>query len=208
MQPQHQLAMRAADVLLVGARLRAEDFQRLLLASCARPGRGSCRIPRAPCPRARWDGCGRGRLRRAAPIGGRYDGSPAIEAPRSAGSRLAEIAAGEHALQDAPVHLAGVVVELHLQMIGLDARGLPRRAPRVAAAAQPRWQRAAPDEPRAEHAERNGEYLDPAQHQERRPRAATPRPRRCAIGARRWQGSPARRRAWRGAQGRARPVRG
>ena len=38
------------------------------------------------------------------------------------------IAAGEHALEHAPVHLAGVMVELHLQMVGLDARGLPRRA--------------------------------------------------------------------------------
>ncbi len=64
------------------------------------------------------------------------------------------------------MHLAGVVVELHLQVIGLDARGLSRRSPRVAAAAQPRRQRATPDEPRAEHAERNGEDLDPTQHQE------------------------------------------
>ena len=62
-------------------------------------------------------------------------GMPAVlpEQPEVGRAEARQIAAGEHALQHAPVHLAGVVVELHLQMIGLDARGLSRRAPRIAA---------------------------------------------------------------------------
>ncbi len=144
MQPQHQLAMRAANGVLVGAGLQAEDLQRFLLGhapvGAAAHGRFPARHVLAP---GRMDAIeiGLDELRRL------LVRMPAI-LPEQARGRRAEacqVAAGEHAFQHAAVHLAGVVVELHLQVIGLDARGLSRasaarcrRRPATAAACDPR----------------------------------------------------------------------
>ena len=92
------------------------------------------------------------------------------------GSRVAMSRPGEHALQHASVHLAGVVVELHLQMIGRRcARSAPasgvrcRRRRATAASCAPRsaTSRTSPAAPRWPHA---------AQEQDAAPLATVPTP--------------------------------